>query len=255
MFQSIRQGQQFFILHKGENPRCDVGTVVSVSNPVPKYQNGYTAYPLPQNEMVVDVKVKVGDDTLDFQKLPANLSIADFSQVGGNVVVSESKDAINAEIEAMKISSVRVVESVEYHQKVIKSCDEMLTALNPAFAEKAQQDKEMKELKGELSQIKDILAQLAASGIKLPDVQHVNNNNNNNNKKINTMGWKVYGMGRSFEGEELVGKLSSGRMNINMPLPFHPLRVTRCPLLRDSSACPNVPVSYPSNSHSIAPCP
>lgn len=84
MFQSIRQGQQFFILHKGENPRCDVGTVVSVSNPVPKYQNGYTAYPLPQNEMVVDVKVKVGDDTLDFQKLPANLSIADFSQVGGN---------------------------------------------------------------------------------------------------------------------------------------------------------------------------
>ena len=45
MFQSIRQGQQFFILHKGENPRCDVGTVVSVSNPVPKYQNGYTAYP------------------------------------------------------------------------------------------------------------------------------------------------------------------------------------------------------------------
>ena len=183
MFQSIRQGQQFFILHKGENPRCDIGTVISVSNPVPKYQNGYASYPLPQNEMVVDVKVKVGDDTLDFQKLPANLSIADFSQVGGNVVVSESKDAINAEIEAMKISSVRVVESVEYHQKVIKSCDEMLTALNPAFAEKAQQDKEMKELKGELSQIKDILAQLAASGIKLPDVQHVNNNNNNNNKK------------------------------------------------------------------------
>lgn len=40
----------------------------------------------------------------------------------------------------------------------------------------------MKELKGELSQIKDILAQLAASGIKLPDVQHVNNNNNNNKK-------------------------------------------------------------------------
>lgn len=53
---------------------------------------------------------------------------------------------------------------------------------NPAFAEKAQQDKEMKELKGELSQIKDILAQLAASGIKLPDVQHTNNNNNNNKK-------------------------------------------------------------------------
>ena len=62
MFQSIRQGQQFFILHKGENPRCDVGTVVSVSNPVPKYQNGYTAYPLPQNEMgsVVSNTVPLG---------------------------------------------------------------------------------------------------------------------------------------------------------------------------------------------------
>ena len=91
MFQSIRQGQQFFILHKGENPRCDVGTVVSVSNPVPKYQNGYTAYPLPQNEMVVDVKVKVGDDTLDFQKLPANLSIADFS----HFFASRFKESIN----------------------------------------------------------------------------------------------------------------------------------------------------------------
>lgn len=121
MFQSIRQGQQFFILHKGENPRCDVGTVVSVSNPVPKYQNGYTAYPLPQNEMVVDVKVKVGDDTLDFQKLPANLSIADFSQVGGNVVVCLPHKDITSKSLMRYLYSPQVLEGVLFCQSTAHS--------------------------------------------------------------------------------------------------------------------------------------
>ena len=139
MFQSIRQGQQFFILHKGENPRCDIGTVISVSNPVPKYQNGYASYPLPQNEMVVDVKVKVGDDTLDFQKLPANLSIADFSQVGGNVVVSESKDAINAEIaERQEFIADPHQATVEYEEPATEGFgsleDEVAKLLNVSYA-------------------------------------------------------------------------------------------------------------------------
>lgn len=60
MFQSIRQGQQFFILHKGENPRCDVGTVVSVSNPV-RYcsKHGYVTGGKKENEKKIR-KEKIG---------------------------------------------------------------------------------------------------------------------------------------------------------------------------------------------------
>ena len=44
-------------------------------------------------ETVVDVSVKVGEETMEFKQLPAALSIANFGSSG--VVVSESREAMN----------------------------------------------------------------------------------------------------------------------------------------------------------------
>ena len=60
-----------------------------------------------QMETVVDVSVKVGDETMEFKQLPSNLSIANLGQ---NVVVSENKDAMNAEVEAMLRNSRGILE-------------------------------------------------------------------------------------------------------------------------------------------------
>lgn len=96
MFQGLRQGGMFYILDKCEDMKLKIGQVVSVSNPQPK-ANQFGAsyqYALP-NELFVDVKVKVGEDTIDFKQLNANMNIAN----SGNLVVSDSREAMSAEVE------------------------------------------------------------------------------------------------------------------------------------------------------------
>lgn len=158
MFQNLRQGQPFYILHKDENPHCEIGSVVTVSSPVPKFPNNFQ-YPN-QQETVVDVKVRVGESTFDFQKLPANLTIADFSSIGNNVVVSTSKDAINAEVEAMQQLSKDALAKTDYHNTVIEACDVMLKQLNPQFAKEKQQEEEIGRLKNEISDLKSSISDL-----------------------------------------------------------------------------------------------
>jgi ribosome-associated translation inhibitor RaiA len=169
MFSGLRTNSLFYILEKGEKPVLKVGQVSSVSNPSPKYGQ-YPTTPMfgQQMETVVDVSVKVGDETMEFKQLPSNLSIANLGQ---NVVVSENKDAMNAEVEAMLRNSRGILESVSYHESVIASCDSILRELNPQLAkEKAQEEKivgledQMGKLSVALSSIQEMLAQALNSG-------------------------------------------------------------------------------------------
>lgn len=155
MFQQLRQGNPFYIFHKGENLRCEVGQVVSVSAPQPKYSTQFNSYmpPPPGTEMSVNVKVKLGDRTLDFEKLPATTAIADFTAQGSSMVVSSSREAIIAEVEAMAANSRQIVESVEYHTGVIKSCDSILAGLNPEVQEREAQTKRISELGQQVADI------------------------------------------------------------------------------------------------------
>lgn len=164
MFQSLRQQNIFYILQKGETPVLKVGQVVSVSNPQPKYGQLVPGQAFGQNvETVVDVSVKVGEETLEFKQLPATLSIANFGSSG--VVVSESREAMNAEVESMLRSSKQVIDSVQYHENVISSCEEMLKVLNPQLAkEKEQEEKigaleeKMTGMEGTLTDIREMLS-------------------------------------------------------------------------------------------------
>lgn len=164
MFQSLRQQNIFYILQKGENPGLKVGQVVSVSNPQPKYGQLVPGQAFGQNvETVVDVSVKVGEETMEFKQLLASLSIANFGSSG--VVVSESREAMNAEVESMLRSSKQVIDSVQYHENVISSCEEMLKVLNPQLAkEKAQEEKigaleeKVTGMEGTLTDIREMLS-------------------------------------------------------------------------------------------------
>lgn len=150
MFQGIRQNNLFYILEKGEKLNLKVGQVVSVSNPQPKY-NQFPTTPTygMQPEMVVDVKVKVGEETLDFKQLNANHSLAN----SGNVVVSDSKDAMMAEVEGLLRTSKQIIESVPYHEGVIASCDTILRELNPQFAKEKEQEEKIGALEMRMGDI------------------------------------------------------------------------------------------------------
>jgi hypothetical protein len=149
MFSGIRQGNLFYILEKGEDLNLKIGQVISVSNPQPKYNQFNTTNAFSQPEMVVDVKVKVGEESLDFKQLNANMNIAN----SGNVVVSDSKEAMSAEVESLLRNSKQIIESVPYHERVVSSCDVMLRELNPAFAKEKEQEEKIGALEQRMGHI------------------------------------------------------------------------------------------------------
>lgn len=166
MFSNLRTNSQVYILHKESSPYVDVGTVVSVSQPVPKFpMNNF----MNQQELVVDVTVKINDSTVTLQKLPANLDIAD-QGINGNMVITTSREAMNAEVDALRQKSLGILNSVEYHQKIVQDCEVLLQRLNPEFAEQRQQKQEIDALKAQMSEMmsgmKELMAQLRKEDTK-----------------------------------------------------------------------------------------
>lgn len=153
MFQGLRQNGLFYILEKGEDLKLRIGQVVSVSNPQPKYgQFGAPTFGS-QPEMTVDVRVKVDEETMDFKQLNANASIAN----SGNVVVSDSKDAMSAEVEGLLRTSRAILESVPYHERMLASCDNVLRDLNPSFKKEKEQEEKIGALEEKMVGIEGTL--------------------------------------------------------------------------------------------------
>lgn len=153
MFQANRQGNLFYILEKGEELRLKIGQVVSVSNPQPKYGSQFSVPAFGQSEMTVDIRVKVDEETLDFKQLNANASIAN----SGNVVVSDSKDAMSAEVEGLLRTSKAILDSIPYHEKMLGSCDNILRDLNPSFKKEKEQEEKIGALEEKMVGIEGTL--------------------------------------------------------------------------------------------------
>lgn len=157
MFQSLRQNSIIYILKKGV-PSLETGYVVNTTNPIPKYP---TTFGQSQN-LVMDIIVKVNGQDIPFKQVPANVDIADFGTSG--VVIADNRDAMNSEISALKQKSSELLQSIDYHKRVVESCDKMLSDINPEFAEKQAQQAEINALKLQVSDlsknITDLLNQI-----------------------------------------------------------------------------------------------
>lgn len=157
MFSNLRTNSQIYILHKDTKPYIEIGSVISVSQPVPKLQTqNYLAPP----EFMVDVTVRVNDNTVTLQKLPASLEICEQGTGNGSIVVATSRDTMNAEINAIRQRSIGVIGSMDYHKKVITDCDLLLQSLNPEIVEQRQQKQEIDSLKSQMSELMQRISDL-----------------------------------------------------------------------------------------------
>lgn len=157
MFQSLRPNNQIYILHK-DKPLLETGTVISVSAPSPKYPV-QPMFGQPQ-EMVVDIIAKVNNQDITYQRIPANLEVADFGN--NNIVLSDNKEAMNSEIMCLKQRSVDIIDSIEYHKNLVAECDKLLTSLNPDLAEKTAQKERIDSLELKMQELMDMNRQLIA---------------------------------------------------------------------------------------------
>ena len=157
MFQGLRQNSIFYVLDKQGEPTLKIGQVVSVSNPqakFPTYQPGqFNPQPM---DMTVDVKVKMPDGEAEFKQLPANGQIAN----SGNVVVAESREAMCAEVEAMLRHSREVLDSKDYHEKVVKSCEQIMGVLNPQIAKEKAQEQKITQLESKVCGMEGTLSNI-----------------------------------------------------------------------------------------------
>lgn len=167
MFSNLRTNSQIYILHRDATPYIEIGQVVSVSQPRPRYQT--SSYIAPQ-EQVVDVVVGINGNNITLQSLPANLDVADQGTINGSLFISTSRDAMNTEVNSMRQKSLDIINSVEHHKKVIQDCELLLQRLNPEFAEQKQQKQEIDMLKSQMSEMmagmKDLMAQLKKENTK-----------------------------------------------------------------------------------------
>lgn len=162
MFQTLRVNSPIYILHKEGTPYVEQGVVVSISNPMPKFPMPNTPMqPFGQAEMVVDVVANVAGQQMTFQKLSANKDIED--SLINKLTIATNRDAMNAEVSALKQRSIDLINSVEYHQNVILGCDKILETLNPEFGEKVRRDKEIADLRGQVAELSGMLRELLQS--------------------------------------------------------------------------------------------
>lgn len=175
MFQSVRQNSQVYIFYKGQNPRLETGYVVNQPVVKPKYTVPQTFNQ--QQEMTVDLVIKVKDSTINLNGLPAQADIADSWSNGENIVVSVSKDAMNAEILSAKQKSVDIVNSVDTHRKFIAECDTMLGELNPQYAEDKERKERFNRLESQVSGLAEAVSRL--TGLMLKDKDNEQNLGNN----------------------------------------------------------------------------
>ena len=117
--------------------------------------------PFGQAEMVVDVVASVNGQQMTFQKLSANKDIED--SLINKLTIATNRDAMNAEVSALKQRSIDHINSVDYHQSVILGCDKILETLNPEFGEKVRRDKEIADLRGQVAEMSNAFRELMAT--------------------------------------------------------------------------------------------
>lgn len=165
MFQSVRPNSQIFILHRGDTPNIEMGVVTNQPMARPKYQLPAT-FGQPQ-ELVVDLVVKVNDRTVNYNNLPAQSDIADSSSNGESIVISDSRDAMNAEILNLKQKSTDIINSVDFHRGLLEQYDKIIAQLNPEFAEKQEQRQELDTLRAQMAEMSRSISALMETNKQL----------------------------------------------------------------------------------------
>lgn len=151
MFQSVRPNSNIYILHKDNNPRIVIGTLTN--QPVARRKYQVTPNFTQPQEMVVDLNVRSNNFTYNLVNIPSNLDIAETVFDGETILISDNKEAMNAEVLSLKQKSIDIVNSVDYHNNFINVCDSILSDLNPEFAEKQAQKQEIDMLKSQMSEM------------------------------------------------------------------------------------------------------
>ena len=152
MFSTLRQNSPIYVLDKKDSPVLKKGIIETVS---PQRSRTGSFYGQPM-DMIVDIRVNIDGASQEFKNIPASLSIAN----DGNIVISETKEAMSTEVDSMLSISKQILESVDYHKDVIEKCEQILKDLNPQFAKDKLQEEKINSLESRIGGVENTLGDI-----------------------------------------------------------------------------------------------
>lgn len=157
MFSGLRQGSTLYVLDKTTEPKVVTGYVQRISTPHSMYKTYNPAVSFGTNmQTVVDIVVKINDEEKEFIGIPSINVIHSY----GDYVISETKESMIQEVDAMMQNSRNILDSVEQHEKNIEACESILKQLNPVYAKEQQRDEAIDNISGRIDRMEDVLARL-----------------------------------------------------------------------------------------------
>lgn len=137
MFSALSQGSPIYLLDKTSTPDYKVGEIVGVSYPK---MNPYNVGP--QN--TVDLKVKIDGEIQEFNSIPSINSVVSYNS--GKIIISESKQGIQTEVENILQNSKQILNSIDTYKQNVIDCENILKQLNPQFAIDKERDERLSNL-------------------------------------------------------------------------------------------------------------
>lgn len=152
-FKDMKQGYPVWFLDK-ESVKAYQGRVVSVA--VPRYDAPvFGQMQPPTNGMVVDVTIEADGATKTYT-IPEGSSVA----YAGQLVIASERGDIVREVESVKAASEDALGKVGRHRETLRKCEAVLEELNPALAEKKEQDRRIEGIECEVKSMRDDLKEI-----------------------------------------------------------------------------------------------
>lgn len=145
MFSALTQGSSIYILDKTSSPKYVVGEIVGVSQPKINY-NG---------QSTVDLRVNVDNSIQEFSNLLSVNSISTYN--GGRVIVSETKQGIQNEVETILQNSKNILDNIDTYKQNVEDCESILKQLNPQFAKDKERDDRLLNLESRFNGVESKL--------------------------------------------------------------------------------------------------
>lgn len=134
-----------------------MGYVESITAPRPMYKTYNPAVSFGTNlQTVVDIVVKLDNEKKEFVGIPSTNTVHSY----GDFVISETREGMIQEVDAMLQNSKNVVASVNQHESNIKACENILKTLNPVYAKESERDEALDSLTKQVDNMQSVLTRL-----------------------------------------------------------------------------------------------
>lgn len=155
MFSGLSQGSLVYILDKTNVIKFKVGEIVGTT--IPQFSTDGSG-------MVMKLSIKTEGNVVDYNNVPSSSSVVSYNN--GKLVIAETKQSIQAEVETLLHNATHIVESIEDYKQQIVQCEEVLKELNPQYAKDKARDEDIAGLKNEVAGIKGDIAKILAAVTK-----------------------------------------------------------------------------------------